>query len=264
MHPRVRSILDAALLTKEVTGWPAFDISSLEIDMDCLTLDLPDNLRLGHLVEHVVSALIHASSNYALLHEGVQVADNGVTIGELDYLLEEVETHRELHLELAYKFYLYDPQLGPSEVHRWIGPNRNDSLLVKLEKLRKKQFPLLYHPLVSQQLPDVEIGAMDQRLCLLASLYVPVGTLQHHRGLYYSAIKGEYMTLDHFKGLDHSYAYYAVPDKRHWGISPEDNSHWLHYGAVLPVIESSILQRRCTLCWVLREEKYQSIFITWW
>ena len=36
-----------------------------------------------------------------------------------------------LHLELVYKFYLYDKNLGEKEIERWIGPNRSDSLLEK-------------------------------------------------------------------------------------------------------------------------------------
>ena len=45
-----------------------------------------------------------------------------------------------IHLEIVYKFYLYDNTIGTSEIDHWIGPNRNDSLREKLEKLKSKRF----------------------------------------------------------------------------------------------------------------------------
>jgi len=62
------------------------------------------------------------------------------------------ENNKPIHLEIIYKFYLYDPSIGLTQLDHWIGPNRRDSLVKKLTKLKQKQLPLLYHPLITQLL----------------------------------------------------------------------------------------------------------------
>ena len=50
-----------------------------------------------------------------------------------------------IHLEVSYKFYLYDENLGKLESEKWIGPNKRDSLVQKTAKLKSKQLPILFH-----------------------------------------------------------------------------------------------------------------------
>jgi hypothetical protein len=37
-------------------------------------------------------------------------------------------------MELAYKFYLFDPSISSEPINNWIGPNRNDSLQIRKKK----------------------------------------------------------------------------------------------------------------------------------
>ena len=98
---------------------------------------------LGKLVERYVSVELQQNKDVKILLENAQIQNQKITIGEIDCILTLHE--QPIHLEIIYKFYLYDPNIGHTEVDHWIGPNRNDSLLQKLHKLKDKQLPLIYN-----------------------------------------------------------------------------------------------------------------------
>ena len=107
------------------------------------------------MVEKIISELIKSSNNYKVLYENIQIIEGKKTIGEIDFFIKNTTTKRLIHMELAYKFYLYDPKISSEQLNNWIGPNRNDSLKYKLEKLQKKQFPLLYHNSAKSKLNNI-------------------------------------------------------------------------------------------------------------
>ena len=139
---RIASILKANSLDFSITGLQTFNLSELNLATDP-EFQIPSNIRLGHLVEKIVSELIKSSANYKVLYENIQVIEDKKTIGEIDFIIEDIITKQLIHMELAYKFYLFDPNISSEPINNWIGPNRNDSLKEKLEKLKRKQFPLL-------------------------------------------------------------------------------------------------------------------------
>ena len=103
---RIASILKANCLDFSITGLPAFNLSELDLVKE-LEFQLPNNIRLGHLVEKIVSELIKSSSNYKVLYENIQIIDGKKTIGEIDFIIEDLNTKTLIHMELAYKFYLF-------------------------------------------------------------------------------------------------------------------------------------------------------------
>jgi len=54
---RILSVLKTPSLDSSVTGFPAFELSSLELK-DGIDFPLPTNLRLGHIAEKIVSELL--------------------------------------------------------------------------------------------------------------------------------------------------------------------------------------------------------------
>ncbi|MEO8774087.1 MAG: DUF1853 family protein, partial [Gelidibacter sp.] len=142
------------------------------------TEKVPRHLRLGKLVERFVSHQLIADTTRHILAENVQIQEGKRTIGELDVIF--MATDGPIHLEIIYKFYLYDPNEGSNELSRWIGPNRKDCLLQKLDKLKIKQLPLLYHPLTQSMLNDMEIKVHEitQQVLFKAQLFLPLGYQQ--------------------------------------------------------------------------------------
>lgn len=260
---RIASILKANVLHSSVTGWPTFHLAKLDLATEP-DFELPHHVRLGHLAENIVAQLTKSSSNFRLLYENVQILEGHQTIGEMDFVVEDLVAQQIIHLELAYKFYLYDPNISSEELQNWIGPNRNDSLIKKLEKLKTKQFPLLYHANTKWQLSDVEIDEVVQKLCLLVSLFVPYKVETNFGPEYHEAIKGYYLNLGTFVGLDHSGKLYHVPSKKEWGMEPSENHTWTDFNGVEEHIGISIENKRALLCWQKEEETYTSFFVVWW
>src|SRR5690606_10935595 len=98
---------------------------------------------------------IKRSSRYRLLAQNLQIVQEKITIGEIDSIIEHIKTGAKLHIELVYKFYLYDPSIE-GEINKWIGPNRKDNLPQKINKLKEKQLPLLFRRETSRMLSQLD------------------------------------------------------------------------------------------------------------
>ncbi|MGY8933933.1 MAG: DUF1853 family protein [Flavobacteriales bacterium] len=260
---RIASILKAKSLDFSITGLPTFNLSELDLITD-LEFQLPTNIRLGHLAEKIVSELIKSSSNYKVLYENIQVIDGKKTIGEIDFIIEELKTKALIHMELAYKFYLFDPDISSEPINNWIGPNRNDSLKEKLYKLKRKQFPLLYHSCTKSKFNTIEIDEVSQALCLLVSLFIPYEYKANFSPIYKKAIRGYYLNFDKFTSFDNSAKNYYIPSKKEWGMDPSENNSWTDFKGIEKYIKTSITEKQAPLCWQKYKDSYLAFFIVWW
>ena len=263
INSRVSSILSSNFLEDSETGFPAFDLSVLKMPDD-FAISIPANLRLGHMVEKIVSDLIKGSNNYDVIHENIQLIEAGKTFGEIDFIVQEMDTKLLSHLELAYKFYLYDPTISEESINNWIGPNRRDSLKEKLEKLKAKQFPLLYHESMKERLAPLDVERINQKLCFLMSLFVPYQYKPNFSPNVQNAIKGYYISYQKFLALDSAGNLYHIPGKKHWGIDPAENSVWQEYDEFNLSLKSYLEQNKAPLCWSKNGCDFKEFFIVWW
>ncbi len=260
---RIKSILKTNDLDSSITGLPTFDLAELNLTTD-LDFQLPTNVRLGHLAEKIVSELIKSSTNYKVLFENIQIIEEEKTIGEIDFILQNKNTKQILHVELAYKFYLFDPSISSETINNWIGPNRNDSLQEKLAKLKTKQFPLLYHNCTKEKLNTIAINEVSQALCLLVSLFIPYEYKADFSPEYQNAIKGYYLNFETFIKLDNSEKTYYIPTKKEWGMEPAENKNWSGFNEIEKQISTSIQEKQAVLCWQKQNNFFLSFFIVWW
>ena len=262
-NPRIASVLQANSLDFSVTAVPSFELSVLNLPND-LEFELPTNLRLGHLVEKIVSELIKSSTNYTIIAENIQIIEDKKTIGELDFIIENTFSKQLIHMELAYKFYLFDPTLSTESINNWIGPNRNDSLKEKLEKLKTKQFPLLHHDCTQSTLRTVAIDHITQALCLLVSLFIPFEYKGKFSPAFQNAIKGYYINFETFIKYHTEEKTYYLPPKKEWGIDPEFNKIWSDFESIKKTVEINMLEKQSPLCWQKYNDSYSAFFIVWW
>ncbi|MGO4818817.1 DUF1853 family protein [Flavobacterium sp. W22_SRS_FP1] len=260
---RITSIVKADSLDATITGFQSFDLSKLNLQSD-LDFILPTNIRLGHLEEKIVSELIKSSTNYNVLFEHFQIIEDRKTLGEIDFIIKNRIDKKLIHLELAYKFYLFDPGISSEPINNWIGPNRNDSLIEKLNKLKNKQFPLLYHKCTASKLETIDIDSVSQALCLLVSLFIPYEFKTKLSPSYEKAIKGYYLNLETFISLQDSEKSYCLPSKKEWGMDASENKIWTNYQDVENQIMKSIEEKQAPLCWQKYKGTYLSFFIVWW
>jgi len=260
---RIASIAKANSLDFSITGFQRFNLSELQYEGE-LAFQLPTNIRLGHLAERIVSELIKASSNYKMRYENVQLLEGKRTIGEIDFILEEAEAKQLIHMEFAYKFYLFDPSLSVEPISNWIGPNRNDSLKQKLEKLKEKQFPLLYHDCARAKFKNIEIDKATQSLCLLVSLFIPYEYKGSFSPIYAEHIKGYYLRYAEFLRLDDAAKSYYLPSKLEWGMDASENEDWSDNEGIGKQIALCISEKQAPLCWQKCRDTYEAFFIVWW
>jgi hypothetical protein len=260
---RIDSILKANSLDFSITGLQSFNLSELQLEPD-LDFHLPTNIRLGHLAEKIVSELIKSSANFKVLYENIQIIENKKTIGEIDFIIEEINTRQVIHLELAYKFYLFDPSISSELINNWIGPNRNDSLREKLDKLKSKQLPLLYDNCAKAKFNDIVIDEVSQAICFCVSLFIPYEYKGEFSPIYKNAIKGYYLNLETFTDLDHSSNEYHLPSKKEWGMEPCKNEIWTDFAGIEKDLHTIVNKQQSPLCWQKQNDSYTTFFIVWW
>jgi len=210
--------------------------------------------------------LIESSSNYSILKENIQVVDDKITIGELDFIIKNNETGVVSHLEIVYKFYLYDPNFSDTELGRWIGPNRKDSFIEKYTKLKSKQFPLLYKAKTAIVLHDLDIKSVRQELCFMASLFVPYSLMNTNiPEIKNSAIIGYWLSLSDFNSKCQPDDQYYLPKKQEWGIAPSDNSSWHPLSEISVELYECLDRNFSPLCWIKKSDStFEQCFIVWW
>jgi hypothetical protein len=265
MKHRIDSVLNSKLIGVSIDGISNFDCSELKnVSVDTITIT--ENLRLGKQVERIFSALISSSSNYEIIEENIQIVDEKITIGEFDFILKNTETDKVFHLELVYKFYIYDPNQSDKELEKWIGPNRKDSFIEKFTKLEQKQFPLLQHPITKSQLLHLNIDEIEQKLCFMASLFVPYQKIGDvFPVINNKAIVGYWLTLNQFERINTETFQFYLPQKKEWGMSPKHHNNWESLELTISKIKESHTREFSPLCWIKKDANtFEQCFIVWW
>lgn len=223
-------------------------------------------LRLGKWVENFVSFQLRQDDYIELLEENLIINnDNKQTIGELDFLL--LKNQKPIHLEIIYKFYLYDTnKKQPELLNCWVGPNQNDALIYKLTKLKEKQLPLLYHPKTKDTLKRYKLNfnTIKQNVCFKAQLFLPYGNNTIDVSpLNENCVVGWHLNIENINLLK-NYQFY-IPKKLEWLCLPHENVGWCSYKKAKDEIESYTGNKRSPLCWLKnKDNEFIKCFITWW
>lgn len=225
---------------------------------------IPDHIRLGKRVERFVSAVLNQHENIEILLENAQIKHDKITIGEIDCILKQNGV--PVHLEIIYKFYLYDPQCGTNEMDHWVGPNRKDSLVQKLNKLKDKQLPLIYKEQVKQVLDVLYVKSQDivQRVCFKAQLFMPYQANNDDLILVNKdCVKGFYINYADIGQFSH--CQFHIPTKANWLIEIQAKVDWISFLQFKDSITPQILEKRAPLCWIRHPDGFtEKIFVVWW
>lgn len=246
---------------------PIQDLEQLQLQMtfgDPDKINVPDKIRLGKLVELFVYFQLEQNQTIEVLAQNLQVIHDKITIGELDCILRNLESY--IHMEIVYKFYLYDKTMGPLEIDKWIGPNRKDSLSQKLNKLTHKQLAIINHFKTKELLIELglDIHTLKQRVLFKAQLFVPEPLLNNtFDAINNRCIMGCYIGITEYQSLNNSCFY--MPSKLDWLIDPHADVKWLTHKEFTPYLEAEINQSRSPLCWMQDAEgNIQKLFVVFW
>ncbi len=174
--------------------------------------------RLGESFERLVAYGLQLHPDVELIARNQPIHDSNGTVGEFDLLLRIAGADQLLAIETSVKFYL-GPRDGDRDPARWIGPNPEDRLDNRLERLQR-QLALCDHPatrawLRARGLPDCEARALVR------------GRLFHHRSHWREAPPPEGLAEDPLRGwwlAHHELAEWMEPEVQ-WVVL--DRSDWL-------------------------------------
>lgn len=221
-------------------------------------------LRLGKLIERFVSHQIKLDNSISILAENIQIHQNKITLGELDLLL--LQGKQPVHLEIIYKFYLYDERIETSELDRWIGPNRRDSLVQKLNKLTNKQLPIIAHEETQNYLNRYNLipENIHQKVCFKAQLFVPFSkTSSSYPIINSDCIAGFYVNLKELALFKECKFY--IPAKLDWLVVPKTDVTWLSYEHFILEVNTLLPKKLAPLCWMKKTNGEMSkFFAIWW
>jgi hypothetical protein len=210
---------------------------------------MPINIRLGQRVERFVTCEISHLETIKILSENNQIQTEAKhTVGELDCLL--LDNEQPVHLEIQFKYYLYDEALGETEIDHCIGPMRRDTLNEKLIKLKDKQLPLLYRSETKPLLERLNVEAKDfiQQLYFKAQLFVPYGKTITLKTLNPECIYGfyfKYTDLPQFKACK-----FYKPKKTDWLLDVTPQVNWQTYESILPELNVFKAEGYSPLVWL--------------
>ena len=221
-------------------------------------------LRLGKLVERFIAHQLNQDDSTTLLAENVQIQQDKQTLGELDCILEQDGI--PIHLEIIYKFYLYDTSVGNTPLDHWIGPNQNDSLVKKLDKLKNKQLPLLYNQHCKPLLKRLQLNPekIQQKVCFKAQLFVPLNLGTQSLGLInHDCIQGIYIkrnALDQFADCK-----FYIPEKLEWLLETHPQVTWQTYDSILKPLNELLDHKMAPMVWIKNANGIiQKCFVVWW
>lgn len=126
-------------------------------------------LPLGKYAETLLLFYLENNQDFNLLAHSLQLNEEKITLGELDYLFVQHERELPIHLELAIKFYLKVDRDG-KEVY--LGPSTKDWMKRKLTKLLTHQLQL---PQQRKELLPISLQKLNfkSHLYLKGALFLP-------------------------------------------------------------------------------------------
>lgn len=225
--------------------------------------DLSNTVRLGSYVEQLVFYQLENTENVQILAKNEQIIENKNTLGEIDCLLKYNEV--PIHIEIAYKFYLYDDEVGGNFLEKWIGPNKRDSLVLKLNKVKEKQFPLLCHKACVPLLKKLNLAPLEikQQAYFKAQLFVPYQKEIQLKQINSECVSGFYLRLKEFKSFIDCKFY--IPKKLDWLITPYINVDWMDFKSTKSNILEFFKKQFSPLLWMkFPNGEIKKIFVVWW
>ncbi len=135
-------IENPSLLTFEVLN--EIELTPLSVAQELRVIQLGSleikSYKLGFYFEELIRLWIQVSEKYTLKAANLQVQNNQQTLGEFDFIVENLEAQKFEHWEVSIKFYLcHKPQL---ELDGCWGTQLKDVFQGKVSKLKNQQLEL--------------------------------------------------------------------------------------------------------------------------
>lgn len=240
-----------------------FKLSVDEVNWGKWTFNANDKrVRFGHYMEALFAACLNASYRYKIIEQNVQLIANGITEGELDFLVFDEQEHQYLHIELACKFFLHVPDTLSEE--RFIGPNKRDRLDLKLKKLSEKQFPNLFSKTAELFLNQHNIKAKNiaQHLALKGMIFTEWEDTIIFKSIHPKSVSGKWISVHAFDTLDNSSNLFSFPKKLDWIMPVQNKMKWNTFKEALQILNTYKQLGKNPMLWLKqKEDQFVRLFV---
>lgn len=192
--------------------------------------------RLGVYFEQLLSFFFAEYPRFTLLAKNLQAHDAKRTIGEYDFIVWDNDDQQHYHIEVAVKFYIGLQALEnniPKNTpiynwHLWVGPNKKDTLAIKMNHLMQHQLRLAETQAGKEALKSIHLRPEQLRSKLLLStcLYhpehtdsdIPAVTPPHYSqdSNQQSSYTGTWVNKDQLQSQIHAKQQYIVLPRQLW------------------------------------------------
>lgn len=248
----------------------AFEIESVENDIQTenFPFDQAVNFKfLGKRAEVFFKYYLESLSHYNDIHYSLQIIDDKTTIGEFDFICYDSNSEETLHIELVNKIYLYDESLHENPDLCWIGPNRRDRFIDKINKLKTQQFPLLFHPKAEDTFKNLEINPwkVKQKICFKAILFIPENCRTRFFTTNLESVAGYFYTLEEFLKKKWKHHSFYIPRKINWFTDESQHTKWHSYSKILLRLQEYMDKKQSVMLF-RRNKKGEThkFFVVWW
>lgn len=251
-------------LFDELKGLKQFRFERLDKnDFQTEDISIIQKLPLGKRIEFFFEHYIKLSPSYKLIYKNIQIIENKNTLGEIDFILFDKKENSYKHIELVYKYYLYDPTFK-NELDRYVGPNRDDTLIKKVNKIIDKQFPLLFKNSTKQYLPNLDFENLSQEVCFKANIYIPFYK-RDLKILFEKNIRGFYVNFNDFKNDSYfKECKYIMPHRYDWVDFTTSKDDFFNFDNIKEDVQFFINNKKSPLLLIKEKDKISQIFITYW
>lgn len=225
--------------------------------------NIPTNTesRLGKRIERFFNFELSLDESISILLENYQVQDDKITLGEVDFLIEK--NGIPIHIEVVYKFYVIDTSIGTNEIEHCVAPNKKDSLIKKITKLKTKQLPLIYNSKIETKLNDLNVDSseIEQYVFFKAQLFLPINSPNFEfKFLNKKCVSGYYF---HYTDLENfNTCMFYIPKKENWIQVPYLEVKWMCYSNFKENIKKQLEKQITPLVWIkFIDGKLQKCFI---
>lgn len=133
--------------------------------------------RLGVYFEQLWQFFLQQDPDVELIAHNLPIHDNGRTLGEFDCIYRCHQRERDVHLELAVKFFLGLPynsaetNNGTGQLQEWLGPDARDRLDLKLNHLLERQILLGERPQARKRLRAMGVENLSTEIAFKGYLF---------------------------------------------------------------------------------------------
>lgn len=139
--------------------------------------------RLGIYFEQLLSFYFANYPRFRLVAKNLQANSAQRTIGEYDFIIWDQYDQQHYHVEVAVKFYVGFPTIETEIAnnialhnwHQWVGPNKKDTLSIKMQHLTHHQLQLSQTEAGKSALNTIGLDPeqLTPKLLLTGRLYLP-------------------------------------------------------------------------------------------